>query len=78
MIDGMANSEAPSGNRRGHVVWYDAKSECGFIKPVDGGHDLFVRPAKAGTQFGSGQLVSYTFSASGDPEKREVFIYKID
>jgi cold shock CspA family protein len=78
MMSEMTGSHESSDKRQAHILWFDAKSECGFIRPVDGGPDLFVRPARVGMQFGSGQRISYTLAVTGDPQKPEVFIDKID
>jgi cold shock CspA family protein len=36
-------AQAPSKIGTGTIIWFDQKSGCGFVKPDDGGSDLFVR-----------------------------------
>ena len=61
-------------NGIGIVIWFDPKSGYGFVKPDNGGPDLFVRPAAIGAAFAAGERVEYTLVTSGKPAKTEVFI----
>jgi cold shock CspA family protein len=49
-------AQAPSKTGTGTIIWFDQKSGYGFVKPDDGGSDLFVRTsAKLTAQaFGTG------------------------
>ena len=38
-------AQAPSKTGAGTIIWFDQKAGYGFIKPDDGGSDLFVRPS---------------------------------
>jgi hypothetical protein len=38
---------AVSKSRTATVIWFDPEARCGFIKPDEGGHDLFARACTA-------------------------------
>jgi CspA family cold shock protein len=56
-------AQAPSKTGAGTIIWFDQKAGYGFIKPDDGGSDLFVRTsAKLKTQaFEAGERIEYVF-----------------
>ena len=61
----------------GVIVWFDAKAGYGFVKPDDGGPDIFVRlltTRKAATALADGQHVTYELVTSGKPPKTEAII----
>jgi cold shock CspA family protein len=62
----------------GIVIWFDPKAGYGFIKPDEGGRDLFVRPSLRRATFAAGERVEYTLVTSGKPAKTEAFIRSID
>jgi cold shock CspA family protein len=70
----MIRRAAASKTGVGIVIWFDPKHGCGFIKPDDGGPDLFVRPSVRGAAFGRGERVEYTLVMSGKPARTEAFV----
>jgi cold shock protein len=70
----MIGRTAASKTGKGIVIWFDPKHGYGFIKPDDGGPDLFVRPSVRGAAFGTGERVEYTLVTSGEPAKTEAFV----
>jgi CspA family cold shock protein len=70
----MIGRKAASKTGMGIVIWFDPKHGYGFIKPDDGGPDLFVRPSARGAAFGTGERVEYTLVTSGEPARTEAFI----
>ena len=69
----MIGRTAASKTGTGIVVWFDSKHSYGFIKPDDGGPDLFVRPSVRPAAFDTGERVEYTLVTSG-PARTEAFI----
>ena len=54
-------AQAPSRTGTGTIIWFDQQSGYGFVKPEDGGSDLFVRTSaklKAQT-FEVGERIEY-------------------
>ena len=72
---GMIARTAVSKTGIGIVIWFDPQHHCGFIKPEDGGPDLFVRPSVRGAAFDSGERVEYTLITSGEPARTEALIW---
>ncbi|MCA6111139.1 cold-shock protein [Bradyrhizobium sp. CNPSo 4026] len=70
----MIGQTAISKSGIGIVIWFDPKHHCGFIKPDDGGPDLFVRSFVRAAAFNTGQRVEYTLVASGEPARTEASI----
>jgi len=61
----------------GTVIWFDPKGGYGFVKPDDGGPDMFVRRSAtrgAVTILAAGERVSYELVTSGKPAKTEAVI----
>ena len=54
-------AQTPSMTGTGTIIWFDRKSGYGFVKPDDGGSDLFVRTsAKLKAQaFETGERIEY-------------------
>jgi cold shock CspA family protein len=61
-------------NGEGTVIWFDEKAGCGFIKPNDGGPDLFARTLVDGARFATGGRVAYAFVTHDKQDRTEVFI----
>ena len=61
----------------GTVKWFNSEKGYGFIKPVDGGQDVFVhisdvQHAGMGT-LNEGQRVSLTFTTKGAERQQSIF-----
>ncbi len=61
-------------NGEGTVIWFDDRAACGFIKPNEGGPDLFARTLVDGVKFATGERVAYAFVAHDKQNRTEVFI----
>jgi cold shock CspA family protein len=73
----VAGQSAVSKNRRGTVIWFDPKACCGFIKPDEGGPDIFARILhKKGMAMtlAAGNRVSYELVPSSKLVEAEAFI----
>jgi cold shock CspA family protein len=70
----MIGPMAASKTGLGIVIWFDPKHGYGFIKPHDGGPDLFVRSPVRRANFAMGELVEYTLVTSGEPARTEAFV----
>jgi cold shock CspA family protein len=63
--------------RTGTVIWF--RASYGFIKPDEGGPDIFARvevkkAAKRPVAFLAGERVRYELTTSGSPAKTEAII----
>jgi cold shock protein len=69
----------------GTIIWFDVKAGCGFVKPDDGGPDLFahlpsnrrqIRSLVPGhrVSYDPGDPVSYDLVSHGEPVKTEAVI----
>jgi cold shock CspA family protein len=73
----VARQSAVSKNRLGTVIWFDPKACCGFIKPDEGGPDIFARILhKKGMAMtlAAGNRVSYELVPSSKLVETEAFI----
>jgi cold shock CspA family protein len=68
---------ATPGSGEGIVIWFDPRAGCGFIKPADGGHDLFVRSSEEGSRFVMGQRVEYILVTYDKQNRKAAFIRAI-
>ena len=70
MVEKAASSRR---TRTGTVIWFNAMAGYGFIKPDNGGPDIFARVAaqkhEPGAEFAAGDRVRYELIASGSPPK---------
>jgi CspA family cold shock protein len=71
----MIGRTAVSKTGIGIVIWFDPKHHYGFIKPDDGGPDLFVRPSVRRAAFDTGERVEYTVVTSGERARTEALIW---
>jgi cold shock protein len=69
----------------GTIIWFDTKAGCGFVKPDDGGPDMFAHlPSNRGqirrlvpghrVSYDPGDRVSYELVSYGKPVKTEAVI----
>jgi CspA family cold shock protein len=61
--------------KTGVIIWFDLNGGYGFVKPDDGGPDIFARlSVKQTVVLEAGERVSYEFLTSGKPAKTEAVI----
>jgi cold shock protein len=78
MVEKAASSRR---TRTGTVIWFNAMAGYGFIKPDEGGADIFARvqikksAKRPVVSFAEGERVRYALVASRTPARTEVLIF---